>query len=130
MHCRCGLVFCYKCGGVLKATAAKSKATGVALQVCACGNAREQELAAHDNPRALNHNRPDQVPQGAAGRAAQAAHVAAMHAAMARVARRGGGGGGGGGGFGAIMGRLFGGGGPPPGFGDDEDEDYDDDDEF
>lgn len=49
MHCRCNLVFCYKCGGVLKGTA---KSNG--LSACTCGAQREAELRAHEG--APNHN--------------------------------------------------------------------------
>ena len=81
MHCRCGLVFCYKCGGVLKATA---RASG--FEQCACGRQREAELAAHGGPGVINHNRPDQAN---AARAGQMARAAAAAAAAAQAAVRG-----------------------------------------
>ena len=61
MHCRCNLVFCYKCGGVLKARDG--------IKQCSCGEGVAQLLRAHEG--AANHNRPDQAgarPAAAAGR--------------------------------------------------------------
>ena len=49
MHCRCNLVFCYKCGGVLKKTAKSNN-----LAVCTCGKEREAEMRIHE--AAPNHN--------------------------------------------------------------------------
>lgn len=50
MHCRCDLVFCYKCGGCLKGTAEKN-----GFEVCECGST--PLLQAHEG--APNHNRMD-----------------------------------------------------------------------
>ena len=56
MHCRCNLVFCYVCGGVLKGGVAANKQAGGAFKVCSCGGQRDAELRAHEDPRAVNHN--------------------------------------------------------------------------
>ena len=90
MHCRCNLVFCYKCGGCLKQTAKQH-----GLQECKCGRQDHANLAAHEAPGVANHNRPDLQPHGPAGAAAAAAgaHAAAMaqamNAAAVRMAARG-----------------------------------------
>lgn len=54
MHCRCNFVFCYKCGGVLKATATRM-GPGSAISVCECGSNRAEELRIHEQAR-TNHN--------------------------------------------------------------------------
>ena len=129
MHCRCNLVFCYKCGGVLKKTA---KAHG--LSECTCSKQDQANLAAHEAPNVVNHNRPDQMGAAQARARQQAAQM--MQAAMAHRGRgrgagggRGGGRGGGGGGgwmapagfMGVLMRQAMG------QFGDDDDDDDDDD---
>ena len=52
MHCRCQLVFCYKCGGVNKPGSGSAK--GTAVKKCVCGSA--PLLAIHEG--APNHNNP------------------------------------------------------------------------
>ena len=103
MHCRCGLVFCYKCGGVLKATA---RASG--FDQCSCGRQRAAELAAHEAPGVHNHNRPDQANNARAGQIARAAAAAqaAAQAAVRGFGRRGGRGGWGGMGPAGVAGAM------------------------
>ncbi len=50
MHCRCNLVFCYVCGGVLKKTAKKTQ-----IKVCECGADRAEEMRIHESSSS-NHN--------------------------------------------------------------------------
>jgi len=88
MHCRCNLVFCYKCGGVLK----KDAKNGIKLCDCA---GMAPYLQAH--ARGPNHNlqqpaaaAPPVPPQGGAGVGAgfQAAMAAMQAALMPRRGRR------------------------------------------
>ena len=55
MHCRCNLVFCYVCGGVAKATAARLGSGSAALAACRCGSNRAYELDYHEQAP-YNHN--------------------------------------------------------------------------
>ena len=48
MHCRCNLVFCYRCGGCLKGTATRN-----GFKECQCGN--EGLLQSHEGS-SVNHN--------------------------------------------------------------------------
>ena len=48
MHCRCNLVFCYKCGGCLRAKEGVKK--------CECSSQDQANLRAHEG--AHNHNNP------------------------------------------------------------------------
>ena len=66
MHCRCNLVFCFKCGGVLRQT---SRVTNI--KACQCGEDREFELRAHEG--APNHNLRSQAELEADAAAAAAA---------------------------------------------------------
>ena len=95
MHCRCGVVFCFKCGGCLKATAKKN-----AFKECKCASS-QGVLKAHEDAEesGFNHN----LENNGIGRfpAAGAGAGAVM-----------------GGGMGPWMGgHAFGGGAGPMGFG-------------
>ena len=68
MHCRCNLVFCYKCGGCLKAKEGIKK--------CDCAGVA-QLLRAHEG--AHNHNNPGAAPAGPGP-------AAALHGMMQGVA--------------------------------------------
>ena len=91
MHCRCDLVFCYKCGGVLKPTAQ--------LKQCEC-HGMAPYLQAHEGQANINNP----AFGGGGGPLAPAAlarlwpngpPIAALQAAMHGVGNGGGGGGGG-----------------------------------
>ena len=75
MHCRCNLVFCYKCGGVLKSGHGSAK--GTSIKECECAGVN-QLLAAHEAPGVPNHNLMPQNQVAGAMAAAQAALQAAM----------------------------------------------------
>ena len=75
MHCRCNLVFCYKCGGVLKSGHGSAK--GTSIKECECAGVH-QLLAAHEAPGVPNHNLMPQNQVAGAMAAAQAALQAAM----------------------------------------------------
>ena len=112
MHCRCNLVFCYVCGGVLKWVAAKQHSAG--LKACTCGRTREAELAAHQG--APNHNLMPQGRQGGPRAARNMAQVVRgvlpVHAGLAAMAN----------GFVGFP-FLLGGGGDGDADGDDDDDD-------
>ena len=85
MHCRCNLVFCYKCGGVLKSGHGSAK--GTSIKECECAGVN-QLLAAHEAPGVPNHNLMPQNQVAGAMAAAQAALQAAMQRGPRELAQR------------------------------------------
>jgi hypothetical protein len=77
MHCRCNLVFCYQCGGVLRGGQARKT---LGLRECACGPQHDAVLRAHEGQP--NHNllaqQPQMPPAAMRGGAAYAAFMDQM----------------------------------------------------
>jgi len=86
MHCRCNLVFCYKCGGVLKGGVANK--ANRELKTCSCSAQDAANLRVHETAgRAGNHNLQPQR----GGPNHQPGFAAGMAAAVGQALARGGG---------------------------------------